>query len=340
MIAFLRAQAKRRRWIFVVAGLALLAGIAIWFFSRPKPSNETLTHAEYRDLKAVLEFSGVVDAKEHVSLRFASGGKVVFVGAKEGDTVKKWQTLASLDQRSMQKNLQQYLNSYETQRLTFENKEDGRNDRAIETTEQRVARQDQLALEQTVLNVEMQSVAIEGTRLSSPIAGILVKSPVAVTGMHVTPTDIFEVVNPDTLYFRVFVDEVDISHVNEGQESEVVLDAFPGENISAVVTKIAFQSAQSQSGTVFPIELQFKDPAIVDRLRLGMNGEARLITNAKQHVLSLPIEAVVTRGDVSQVKVKKADGTMEDRTVTLGIESEDYVEVLSGINEEDQVVIP
>ena len=119
----------RRRWYALVI-LVVLAGAGFWFWNRSNQAEEMVTvQPEVRTLTQVLQFSGVTDASERVSQRFAAGGKLTFVGAQEGDFVKKWQTLATIDARTAQKNLQKQLNAYESQRLTFENQGDGRKDR-------------------------------------------------------------------------------------------------------------------------------------------------------------------------------------------------------------------
>lgn len=331
----------RGRWVALVGILAVLA-IGFWFSRRSSaPDEVTTVRPQQRDLTQVLEFSGVTDASERVALRFAAGGRLTYVGAKEGDAVQKWQTLATIDARSAQKTLEQQLNTYEGQRLTFENQSDDRKDQVLSTEANRVAQQDQIALEQTVLGVEIQSLAIEQTRLYSPIAGILIGAPNAVAGTNIGATDIYEVFNPTTVFFEAYVDEIDVSQVYVGQGAVIRLDAFSGEEFSGAVSKVAYRSAASTSGgTVFPIEIRFDTGTDLEKLRLGMNGEAKLIIDTRKNVLSLPVETITSRDGKSFVMIHQAGQEPQEREVQTGLETEDHIEILSGVTSEDEVILP
>lgn len=331
----------RRRWyVLVLIIVAVIAGL--WFINRSQQSEELeVVRPQVRTLSQVLEFSGVMDASERVSQRFAAGGKLTYVGAQEGDFVKKWQTLASIDARTAQKNLQKQLNAFDSQRLTFENLQDDRKDRVLDSEEGRVAQQDEIALQQAVLGVEIQSIAIEDSRLSSPIEGILVKAPSAVAGTYLAPTDAYEVFNPQTFFFQGYVDEIDIGNVSVGQSAVVRLDAFNGQTFAGTVQKIGFSSLSSSSGgTVFPIEIRFESGLDLSIFRLGMNGEAEVILETRENVLSIPVDAITTREGKSFVQVRTGEKTTEDREIQLGLETEDYAEVISGLSESDEVVLP
>ncbi len=71
------------------------------------------------DLKQELTVSGQIQASEHVILRFQTSGQLTWVGVKEGDYVKKYQTVAALDQRELQKNLTKYLETYKKKAQRF-----------------------------------------------------------------------------------------------------------------------------------------------------------------------------------------------------------------------------
>jgi HlyD family secretion protein len=329
---------KRRWWI--VAGLLLLAVVVVFIVRgmTKKPVIKTVSPAN-RDILSTLSFSGHIDAHERVSLHFNIAGKVVYVGAQAGDTVKKGQTLISLDQRSVQKNLESNLNSYMTQRLTFETAQDNRKDRWISTPEQRTAQKDQLALNQTVNAVELQNYVFDNYRLSAPFTGILTSAPNLVAGYNAAVTDVFEVVNPQTLYFQVQVDEVDIDRIQVNQEVLIQLDATPDFTLHAKVTKIAYESTETSSGTVYPIEVTFTDPVDIVHQRLGMNGEARFVLADKKNVLSIPLDALIKRGADNFVKVKRGNSVVEQKVQT-GIESDEYVEITGGLNVDDAVVLP
>ncbi len=340
VLRFLRTR-KRRFWILTGILLFISIGIAAYFWWRSTQNTPevTVVTPTYQPVQETLEFTGFISAHDRVQLRFATGGEVIYIGAKEGDRVQRGQTIISLDRRSIEKNLEKTLSLYETQRRTFEQIEDDQGDFITSEEERRNAEKNQFALDRSVFDVELQSLAIESTRLSSPLDGILVTSPVSLTGVNVFATDIFEIVDPDTLYFQLLVDEVDVDKMFVGQKAYVQLDSQPEKILEAIVSDIAFKSAQSVSGTVFPVDLDFVAPVSIEEQRLGMNGEAAVVLAEKDNVLTVPIDAVTFRDGESFVEVLR-DDEVQRQVVQTGVEGDEYVEVLSGLNENDQVIVP
>lgn len=330
----------RRKW-WLVLGVVVVIGGGLWWWSSQQSQQQefTLTQAEYRDLRRTADFSGQIDAHERVGMRFAAPGKLVYLGAKEGEAVKKGQTVASLDQRSVQKQLDNTLSQYQTQRWNFEEQKDEQPDTLATQSEQRAADQNQFALDRSVYAVQLQYLSFDNYRLSAPFAGILVSSPYDVTGVNVGITDTWELVNPDTLYFRLLVDEVDVDTVHVGQSAEVELDAYPDHPYQAQVSRIGYQVLNTASGTVFPVDLTFTAPVSIEEARIGMNGEARLLEEEKTQVLSVPVEALITRQGQDYVEVWR-DGQRQEQAVQTGLENEDYVEITAGLSPEDQVILP
>lgn len=329
----------RQKWWLVGLGLLLIAGGVWWWQGRQEAPEVTLVRPEYRDVIKTADFTGRVAAKERVGLRFALGGKLVYLGAKQGDSVVRGQTIASLDQRTVQKQLDKVLSQYETQRWTFEEKEADRP--AIPTTQsqQRQAELDQFALDRSVMDVELQYLSINNYRISAPFDGLLVSAPVSVPGVNVAVTDTWELLNPDTLYFRVLVDEVDIDAVQVGQQATIVLDAYPDREYLGQVRAIDYQTLDTAQGSVFAVEVTFTQPVSIEETRVGMNGEARLLEAEKHQVLSVPIETLITREGQTYVEVM-VDGQPQEREVTLGLENDDYAEITAGLAPDDQVILP
>lgn len=337
----------------IVIGLVILLLLAGWWWRRGKASQEKLAfeNPQYRDLQQTLEVSGALDAKEKVRLRFLAGGKLTYLGAKEGDYIKKWQTIATIDQATLQKQLSQDLNNYLKERWDWEQTRDdyvengfGEDEPAPDLRTRREVDKAQWDLNNEVLDVEIRDIAIQNTRLTSPIAGILTTAPTAVAGMQLLSTDYFEVVNPDTLVFKAAVDEVDIKEVGEGLPVKIEFDSFPDEIMNSVISYISYASSQSSSGTVFVVEMPVDQLNFPFSLRLGMNGDATIILAEKNNVLTVPIEATRERDGKVLVDVKVENSADENQTqereIEIGLEGTDYLEVTGGLTDQDLVLIP
>lgn len=331
----------RKRWKLIIPliGILIVIGIIVW--RRQQPAEQlNFISPERGELTKTLEVSGAITAKQYAKLRFAAGGKVVYLGAQEGDAVKKWQTIATIDQRSLQKSLQKDLNDYLKERLDWDQTLDDVEDRWIAKSEERTVQQDQLDLDNTVIDVEVANIAITNTVLSAPFDGVLIHSPTNVTGVTLLSTETFDVINPQTLIFRATVDEVDIAQVQLGQPVTIELDAYPDEQLHSTVNYISYQSAESSTGTVFPIEIALNDQHDINTFRLGMNGDATITLQTKPDTLSIPIDATFEQDGQTFVTVKTGETTTEERQIGVGIEADDSIEVLSGLTEDDLIVLP
>jgi multidrug efflux pump subunit AcrA (membrane-fusion protein) len=71
----------------------------------------------------------------------------------------------------------------------------------------------------------------------------------------------------------------------------------------------------------------------------GMYAEASLVLKSAHDVLTVPIQAIDRAGDTTTVDVADQNDTVEQRQVRLGIESPDRAEVLSGLKENDLVIV-
>ena len=75
------------------------------------------------------------------------------------------------------------------------------------------------------------------------------------------------------------------------------------------------------------------------KYKLGMNGDASIVQSQKSAVLSIPVDSILVSKGVTYVEVKEGNEVVR-REVEAGIEDEDYIEIVSGLSETDEVVVP
>lgn len=330
---------KRKLWI----ALLLIVIIAVIFFWN-RGRNQQAEFSEYQlsrqDISQTLVLSGTLDAKERVYLNFLAGGKLVYLGAKEGDWVKKWQTIATIDTRDLQKNLEKNLNFYENNRLDWDAQLKNDEGEILDDDEKRARKQDQNLLDNTVLDVEIVSVAVNNRVMSAPFAGILLSLPTPVTGVILSPNDVFELVNPQTLLIRAEVDEIDLSLLSVGQKAKLVFDAYSEEVIESEINFIALKSTAGSTGTVFKLELPVPGVEDLTKYRIGMNADVEIELAKKTNVLVIPLEAISNQSGQTMVKVKSQNRQgYEDRVIKLGLENDELAEVIDGLEEGEIILI-
>jgi len=186
---------------------------------------------------------------------------------------------------------------------------------------------------------------ISNTVMTSPIDGILLNSPTNVTGVQLLATDIFEIVDPNSLIFKAEIDEEDIAQISKNQSAKLILDAYPDQELRAQVDKIAYQTSQSASGTVFIVNFIFDTSLAsqdnpLEKYRLGMNGDIDIELQSKQNILAIPLIAVKQRGNDYFVDLQGKNEEITEKQIQTGLETEEWIEVTSGLTTEDQVLIP
>jgi HlyD family secretion protein len=164
---------------------------------------------------------------------------------------------------------------------------------------------------------------------------------------------------------QVNVDENDIVNLQLGQQAEIEVDALFGETLTGTVYEISNSANTGAAGTTnqkTEFEVKIAISGEISRLRPGMTASADVSTKAKDKVIGVPIEAVAVRtidqltlegeevaeaemrftadkdGFVEIVFCVEEDGRVVARQVKTGIQSNDMIEVISGI-EVDEVVV-
>lgn len=327
----------RHKKIGIIVGIILIVLIAI-FWPRP-PEPLPTQKAERGDITQSISTTGSIVAKNSASLSFIAGGKLTYLGIKEGDTVKAGQTIAVVDQRTAQKNLENSLQQYLVQRNEFEQ---GREDNNAPTPDDAVSDDikyllltNQYNLNSSVIQVELQAIAKEQSVLTSPINGIVTEMDVTSNGVVVSPTDEFNIADPSSLVFQIDVDESDIGNVKIGDPVDTTLDAYPDQTLSLNVESIDFNSQTSDTGgTVFNVDAALPVNDGLD-YRLGMNGDADIIVERKSDIIVISLASLT---DDNAVYIKEGD-TFRKQKVTTGIQSDTDVEILSGVDEGDEVAL-
>ncbi len=291
-----------------------------------------------KSIKSELTLAGSISASEIASLRFQNSGKLVWVGVKEGDRVKKWQAIASLDRKQLQKSLQTQFNNYRTNLSQFWDTQDKYKDVIVSDTIQRILDRTQYSLDNSVISYEIADMAIKESTLVSPISGIVTDIEQPLTGTNITPASAtFTIINPDSIYFRSEINQEDVSKIKVGQLATITIDSFPDSSFESEITYISFIPVSGQSSTVYEVRFKLALDNQDLSYRLGMDGEADLILKEENEALVIPLDALNDDGQ-SYVWLK-SDGKLSKKYVTLGIENEDEVQILEGLTPNDSVVI-
>lgn len=320
---------------YLVLLLVLLA-VGWWWRSRSTATVEVKTATVKRqDLVSTLVVSGKVDAEKKASMTFPAAGTLAFVSVQNGDEVKRGQALAGLDLGDFQAAERAAWYNYQAADAQAKYVEDTvKNKDTSETFLEKSTRVTaQTTRDKAYDNWLTALRTVREATLYSPIAGRVTATSVTAAGDRVGVTDGVSVVDTSTLYFDIAVNETDISKVFVGQDVHISLDAFDGKTFVGKVKRIGYGTKIGDTGaTVLPVWIQFVQGEVKpEDMKIGLNGDAELKLGEAKQALVLPIEAV-RDGEVETRDGKKIK-------VATGLESDFDVEIKSGLNEGDVVVI-
>lgn len=338
---------KIKEWLtgkrLIRLGIALIVIVVVVFIvfwrQRSAEPEVELAQVKTRDLQETVLASGEIKSETQVDLKFQTSGQLVWVGIKEGDKVKKWQAIAQLDKKALEKQLQQELIDFQKEYRDWEQENDDYEDSIITDEIKRILNDYQDDLDRSVLDVEIQQLALKYATLITPIAGVVTHIDVPVAGVNVTPaTAAFTVADLDNLIFQANVDEMEVGKLKVGQKVKVMLDSYPDQELELTLDQIGYTSTvTSGGGTAFPVKAKLPNKA-EGKYRLGMNGDIEIIIAERDNILTVPFEAVRQSGDQEYVWLK-TDSGFEKRNVETGFSTDFYTQILSGLNEGDQIVI-
>ncbi|MFH0772929.1 MAG: efflux RND transporter periplasmic adaptor subunit [bacterium] len=337
----------KKRWYIV---LILVIGIILFLnrqqAAKAQKEKESTYTIRRSDLKETLTLSGEIMADEHVVLRFQTSGKLAWVGVKEGDVIKKYQTIASLDQREVKKKLQKSLLTYAETRNSFD--QTGNDNQRIgdqPTTDwdlgdkmKRLLENAQYGLDSSVLDVELTNLSIEYSNLVSPIEGVVTRVDSKYAGVNITPSQAeFEIINPKTLYLSFTADQTEITKLIQGMKGQMTFDSYPDETQTGALYYISYIPKSGESGTVYEGRIRITSND-VQKYRYGMTGDIEFLLSERNNVISIPSNYV--KSDNKNKYVLKKVGDKQVKTpIKVGEEIDGSYEVKKGVEEGDVIFV-
>lgn len=389
--------------IFGILLVLLVGTAAIVAATRgEKPVDVRVEAVEARDLVASVTASGKVQPRTMVDLSADITGRIVNLRVREGDTVTRGQLLLRIDptqyEAAVQRSeaslasaraqaAQSQANSDQAKRDLARSEEILAANPASITTEQMERLRTQVEITAAVAEASRHSVeqAVAGLRdaknnltkttILAPMSGRVTRLNVeegetAIMGtMNRDAATLLTISDMAVLETRVRVDETDVSRVKIGDSTVVQIDAFPDTTFLGRVVQISNSSLRPAGSTGaadqavdYEVTVQLLNPP--DATRPDFSATAKIITDSRSAVLSIPIIALTVREhetmtdaggppvavgrgsqpievgkrDAEGVFVIGADNKVSFRPVKVGIAGEKFFEVLEGLQPGEKIV--
>ncbi|MEW6549334.1 MAG: efflux RND transporter periplasmic adaptor subunit [Spirochaetota bacterium] len=170
--------------------------------------------------------------------------------------------------------------------------------------------------------------------VESPVAGTVLSLPVHEGDTVTTNTVVAVIGNLARTKVSTAVPELYIGNLKIGTKAEIRFDSIPGTVFTAWVSEM---DPVVDSGTrTLEIKLSLDRPD--RRILAGMFATVKLATESRRNVLVAPRSAVASGAGETYVFVINDKNRVERRTVELGLEGEEYFEVLKGLSKSERVV--
>ncbi len=307
------------------------------------------------DVKETVRADGEIRAQNQVEIGADVSGRIVSIPVKEGDWVKKGDTLCIIDQRVYLTQLKQerarlaadqarfitVKNQFERSKKLFEDSLISRADYEKAYSEY----QSMLAqLKADSLSLIAAKDRLDKTVILSPVSGQVLAvnkevGEMAIVGTINTPGSVIMVVaDRSSMLVRAQVDETEVVKIKPGQVAKIEVDAFPDTNFMGYVDRIAGAPQTSATATVqgvsYLVDVVFKDPP--ENLLPGMSATCDITVAEAHDVPIVPIQALGRRNGRNIVFVIK-DGVAHQKEVKLGVMGERFVQIVSGLKPGDVI---
>jgi multidrug efflux pump subunit AcrA (membrane-fusion protein) len=168
----------------------------------------------------------------------------------------------------------------------------------------------------------------------STVSGTVLQAPFNTGDTLTTQSAIYVVGDISSLMVETNVPERFVAAVRQGMSANLWLEALPNETFSAQVSEVS--PVLDPVSRTLRIRLRFTRPD--PRIKAGMFATISLVTNRKVNVPSIPRTAVINTYGSWIVFVVDDENIARRREIKLGIDNEEYVEVLEGLRMRERVV--
>lgn len=295
-------------------------------------------------------FTGVIEAWQTMNITPEVGGRIAKITVQEGDKVQKGQLLAELDTRAARLQLEQaeaavavVQANYNDAKKNMERMERLIKENAVSEQQYEKIRlgyesaEAQLNQAKAALNLARYNLDV--SIMKAPFDGV-VASRNAEVGDVINPmmggfspnSGVLTLMDFSRVKIKVDVTQQDVVLIKRGQPASLTVSAFPGHAFPGRVSVVNLTA--DPLNKKFRVEIAADNPDL--NLRPNTFGEITIEVSSHEDALAVPQNAILEN---KYVFVVNEDNTVRRQEVVLGLENTNMVEILSGLEVGDRVVV-
>lgn len=351
------------------AAVIVSAGIVVYSLWPDKSTQDSPPAAQTTvvtkgDISVTVKGSGTVKATNTTIVYAKDTGNVAKVLVKENEQVKKGQVLLTYEGANVASNVRIQQNTLKQSQNDLLEKQDQYKKLIMDGAALTDIDAAKLAIERTKDTITATLTELEALKkdhippasLTAPMDGTVTKVSGSSGGMVTKGAEVFSITDYKHLSATIKIDELDIPKIKPGMSAVIKMDALPAKAYPAKVTRIADEGTVTNGVSVFEVTLLLTDST---GARAGMSAQGVVTIEEKNQVLLLPVESVTQKDKKYYVQVqdsvpeqtpspKGSSGTGSPATpppvqlkpVTVGVHDESRIEIVSGLREGEQVILP
>lgn len=295
------------------------------------PSPVEVVAARQDTVVDAIQANGQVEAIQSIELKPEQEGRVVKLAVNEGADVAQGQVLLEIDDRELSAQVARAEAERDLAKQALARTRDLLEQKASSTSDLERA---EATARSTQADLDLLTLRLERTRVRAPFAGVVGQRYVSLGDYVTTGSRLvsLQTVNPQRIAFTV--PERFATRLKRGQRVSFQVAALPGQEFVGEVDFVD-PVVQLPARTIL---IKAVVPNGRRQLQAGMFAEARLATETRPRAVVVPEDAIVPLQSVNYVWVAK-EGKAARREVVLGVRTTGFVEVRSGVEAGEQVVV-
>ena len=330
----------RRKWI--IFGVICVIGGASYFLFFGKDvqtpvAAPTFATAQMGNVEITVSGTGQVYAKNQVDLKpqvAGDGLDIAQVAVKNDQSVKEGDLIALLDTTEIQKTIRDAKLSVETADIKVKQSERQFDTKTVDDKYERQLQKNTLKQSQNALNNAYDD--LEDYYIRAPFDGIVTGLDFS-AGDSISRDEILASVITEDVKVTISLNEVDAARVKVGNVVQLSFDALDDISAHGTVSKVDTIGVVDAGVVTYDVEIAFDSPS--ELLKPGMSASADIEIEKTENVVTIPVDAVKNGVDGEYVLIKHASGTMEQLSVKTGATDDVVVEIVSGLQAGDKVII-
>ena len=301
--------------------------------------------AQKQNISKSSSYSGIVRGQNEVYIIAKAAARVTGIYANPVDSVSQGQTLITLDSsdynasvRQVQAGLQMAELSLGNARQNFERitklyEADAISQKDFEAAQNGVNTAE-VAVEQASAGLAQVMTQVNNCTITSPISGILGSINLSLGDMASPASPAAVVTDTSRLEIEILVSESEVSYITPGSEVDVKIKAVGDQKFKGTVANVATVADPMKRN--YAVKVSLDNPE--NMIKSGMFAEVSLSTVNKDGAICVPAPALVIKGSKTVVFTVDEEKRARAKEVEVGIENSNYVEIISGILEGEEVI--